>query len=103
MRVHDCPYRVVNSGHMQISFEAKTIRSFYDSCFVEGSLARILVSVQDTCSLTKRKLQLIPSMSNPHANHRYKTRLPSSIPEGNTLQNIYFLWATAKKTVSAAD
>ena len=23
MREHDCPYRVVNSDHMQISFEAK--------------------------------------------------------------------------------
>ena len=27
MRVHDCLYKVVNSDHMQISFEAKIIRS----------------------------------------------------------------------------
>ena len=25
MRAHDCPYRVVNGDHMQISFEAKMI------------------------------------------------------------------------------
>ena len=47
MRVHDCPYRVVNSDHMQISFEAKIIRSFYDCCFVEGSLARTRMSLRD--------------------------------------------------------
>ena len=47
MRVHDCPYRVVNSDHMQISFEAKIICSFYDCCFVEGSLARTRMSLRD--------------------------------------------------------
>ena len=38
MRVHDCPDRVVNSDHMQISFEAKILPSCYDCCFVEGGL-----------------------------------------------------------------
>ena len=47
MRVHDCPYKIVNSDHMQIPFEAKIVRSFYDCCFVEGSLARTSMSLRD--------------------------------------------------------